>query len=908
MQNDDNQTKVQNPMLTAALSYADQGWPIVPLYSVKDGACTCYNKEKCESPGKHPILENGVRGASTDKEQITGWFDQWPDANLGIATGEKSFDVLDVDLKGDGPSALKELEAEYGPLPETPCQITGSGGKQYFFKYTGKFGNLVRFLPGMDTRSDAGFVVVPPSKHYSGGTYQWETGKSVFDLPLAEMPEWLINFAQAKKAKKASIPVEVEITQGNRNDNLFALGCSLRAKGMEIDEIRPALEMVNKNRCKPPVAQNELERVLKSIENYPKGEMIARGFSGGKLEINARNQDVQAVSNEAWQSLMMNNDPPWLFRQAGRMVHLVEDEGVVSLRGVDDSFLRFCLARSANWYKMEKEEKIRALPPAFVVADMMAAPNPPLPKLDRLIEYPSFAPDGTIHLKKGYSKSTRCLTTLSEGLVIPDVPSSPSPEDVVKACQYIDELFCDFPFVGDSERAMAFSLLILPFARELISGQVPIYLIEAPTQGTGKSLLAGVAAYPALGRQIPVMSGTKNQDELKKLITSVLNDLPSFVLLDNLSGTLDSNQLAAALTSSEWKDRVLGETRTITLPAKCIWIITANNLMLSTELARRSVRIRMDAKMDLPWRRDQSKFRHPDIFEWAGRRRGELIWAALILVQNWLSRGRPLPVNIKPIGGFLPYCHTMGGILQSAGIEGFLSNMEDFYEASDVESGNLRVFVDAWLKAFGSRVVGSSELFELINKEDLPIDLGNRSDKGQRTKLGSILAALKDRMFGNYKVVLSGSKKNAKQWQLVVVNSVVVNLNQGSPEVNHEVNPDKQLNTLDKHNIGEPGEPISNLTEKILIFDGLRESIEKEACDQNISPTRFEVNQVNPSQKKQQFLQVNRSLSTGEPIGEPQIKGSPEVNQTTKYEPSSDQSQSPKDTFSWLEALAEIES
>src|SRR5208337_2878947 len=110
------------------------------------------------------------------------------------------------------------------------------------------------------------------------------------------------------------------------------------------------------------------------------------------------------------------------------------------------------------------------------------------------------------------------------------------------------------------------------------------------------------------------------------------------------------------------------------------------------------------------------------------------------------------------------------------------------------------IFVDAWSKEFGSNVVGCSELFELINKYDIPIDLGNRTDKGQRTRLGSILSSLKDRQFGEYRIVSAGTKKHAKLWELVHVDPSMVNLNQGSPKVHHEVHHSNQLNQLDKTN------------------------------------------------------------------------------------------------------------
>ena len=785
MKNENNQALNRNALLQAALTYAERGWPVLPLHTIIEGKCTCPKGSDCQHPGKHPRLFNGVNGATTDKGVINQWWTQWPDANVAIATGEQSFDVLDVDIKDDGKSTLKNLETEYGILPDTPCQKTGSGGGQYFFKYSGQLKNSVRFAAGLDSRSTGGYVVVPPSSHYSGGIYQWESEKSPFDLLPVDMPEWLIKLIGNSNNQKTNNSVEEEIAQGKRNDALFSVGCSMRAKGLHIEEIGPAVQKINERRCKPPLSQNEVEAIIKSVEKHEPGSIYGAEFSSnGKPEIDARNQDVQVVSKEVWNALQLANDPPWLFKRDDRLIHVMEDEGAHSLRDINEPRLRYFLSRHIAWFVKKGEDKIRVLPPNFVIEDMLAEPNPPLPRLIRLIESPIFSSNGILHSSPGYSESTSCYLSLANGLSIPDVSASPTSEEVLKARQVVQNLFCDFPFASESEGVMAFSLFILPFARELISGPVPIYLIEAPTQGTGKTLLASVAAFSALGREMPAISGSKNGEEFRKLITAILSRAPSLVLLDNITGTLDSSQLAAAITSLVWEDRILGKSETVRLPARCIWIITANNLLLSTDLARRSVRIRLDAKMDRPWNRDPSSFRHSNIFEWVRSNRGELIWAALTLIENWLSQGRPHPVGIKPIGGFEAYCDIIGGILHCAGIDGFLGSMEDFYDVSDKETEILRSLVAFWWQEFRDREVGVAQLYPLVDKYDIPLDLGNSgNDRGPKTRFGKFLGSLRDRQIGNYRVSAGGSKDNAQRYKLIQVAELPVNIQENSDEV-----------------------------------------------------------------------------------------------------------------------------
>jgi len=164
-----------------ALEYASRGQAVLPIYDVDaDRICTCWQRERCASPGKHPRLDTGVKGASTDKATIRRWFErQWPErCNLGIATGQVSgLVVIDVDPKHDGFATLAALERELGPLPtDSPRARTGSGGVHIYLAYPTD-GQLIRNSAGalgrgVDVRGDSGYVVAPPSVT-DKGAYVW---------------------------------------------------------------------------------------------------------------------------------------------------------------------------------------------------------------------------------------------------------------------------------------------------------------------------------------------------------------------------------------------------------------------------------------------------------------------------------------------------------------------------------------------------------------------------------------------------------------------------------------------------------------------------------------------------------------------------------------------------------------
>jgi hypothetical protein len=169
-----------------------------------------------------------------------------------------------------------------------------------------------------------------------------------------------------------------------------------------------------------------------------------------------------------------------------------------------------------------------------------------------------------------------------------------------------------------------------------------LHVIEAPTEGTGKGLLANVIGLVATGDEIAACALPGYDDEIRKMVTAELSRAKSVILLDNINTAggrrLDSPALASVLTATTWTDRILKETQMTDLPNEALWFLTANNPQMSRELARRSVRIRLVPAEEQPWLR--TAFKYPDLKGWARANRGRLIWAALVLARAWQAGGR----------------------------------------------------------------------------------------------------------------------------------------------------------------------------------------------------------------------------------------------------------------------------
>lgn len=482
-------------------------------------------------------------------------------------------------------------------------------------------------------------------------------------------------------------------------------------------------------------------------------------------EIDTGDADLERSSARAWDALRRANEPPRLFRFGGLPVRVegAEDDAAPIAQPLTEDRLGYELARAARWYRQTAKGRIAVPPPLRVVKDLLAAPTYPLPPLLGIVQVPAFAPDGSLETEPGYHAAGRTFYAPAPGFSVPPVPERPTRSDLDAArCLIVDDLLGDFPFVGPAELANAVALFLDRSLRNLIAGPTPLRLVEAPTPGSGKGLLADVLVRPSVGRRINVMPAPDNDEEWRKRITAQLMVAPEVVLIDNITAALDSGSLSAVLTADWWSDRRLGANEMVRVPVRAAWVATANNPTMSTELARRTVRIRLDPKVDRPWQR--SGFRHDDLRGWADANRAELVRAALVLGRHWVAEGMPL--GSQKLGSFEHWSAVLGGVLGAAGIDGFLGNLETFYEAADLEGAIWRQFVALWAERFGEAEVGVADLFALAQNVE-GFDFGQGSERGQKTAFGVALNRQRDRVVGDFRIVNTRTVQRAKRWRLI---------------------------------------------------------------------------------------------------------------------------------------------
>lgn len=267
-----------NTLLKSALWYAEHGYLVIPLLT-RD---------------KLPRIKGWPELATNDPNKIRSWWKQWPDANVGCLSGSRSgICVLDVDPRNGGDVSLDDLLQEHGQLPDTLHCLTGGGGDHYYFKIpqgTAIPTMASQIAPGIDILGDPHIVVLPPSIHPSGKTYEWEASSRPEILPIAELPRWLVAKVNTPE-NKGSTPIPDFIPNGTRDNTMASIAGKLRHMGMGEGDIFLTLLNVYNPKCDPPLTDKQIRKIAKSIGSKP--------TAGQMIEINQE----ESPDPKTWQDL-----------------------------------------------------------------------------------------------------------------------------------------------------------------------------------------------------------------------------------------------------------------------------------------------------------------------------------------------------------------------------------------------------------------------------------------------------------------------------------------------------------------------------------------------------------------------------------------------------------------------------
>ena len=324
--------------------YAEQGWKILPCYGISNGRCSCNSSHaEPKDTGKHPAIAQWNSSATSDVDKISEWWSSQPDYNIGVFCRPSGFLVIDIDPRSGGPESFEKFEALLeGALPSTVEAITGEytigngkamRGRHLFYKCSESeelVGNLNKQgLKGVDIKHN-GYVLIAPSRHFSGHCYEWVKGKGPHEMEMAEAPEELLNVLRKRTRKSSGTSVGLGdwsamvgdignydptidvskilkegIDEGSRAVDIYALACSLANKfPVETEAGRLAVESLmirfNAEQVRPPLPLEGTNSVMmhtrRAIDFVLKNPKLDRLLPPGHKEWAAGSQKETRAS------------------------------------------------------------------------------------------------------------------------------------------------------------------------------------------------------------------------------------------------------------------------------------------------------------------------------------------------------------------------------------------------------------------------------------------------------------------------------------------------------------------------------------------------------------------------------------------------------------------------------------
>ncbi|MGC2221739.1 MAG: hypothetical protein WA624_04890 [Methylocella sp.] len=469
-------------------------------------------------------------------------------------------------------------------------------------------------------------------------------------------------------------------------------------------------------------------------------------------------QDHGVLQDLAWQGIKELNaraeGPRYFFVENGLAgeLRLVQKFGSDSaLVGMDAAGLRAYLTRHLYFYIVNQKWGERGeTPPTELLTSLTRAPSHELPRLRRFVRIPIFVPDGRLLTAPGFDGRSGIYYAPAPGLENIAVPDDPTPDDLENAKVHIDDLLHDFPFAAPVDRAHAWALMLLPLVRELIDGPTPLHRVEAPDFGTGKTLLMNVLLTPSISNPLTLPEIENDDDEWRKVMVSALRDGAEAILIDNCRN-LNSGVLASILTARVWGARILGSNEIPRYPVKCVFACTVNNPEWSREMNRRMVRIRLDAKVEDPFKRQG--FKHANLLSYAERRRPEVLQALLTVAAYGLRHAGPA-ASLK--GSFEAWSRVVGGILGGIGVEGFLGTTDDM-DIQDLRHDGMRELMRKWDELYGDQEIRTADLFSVAEQIEA-LELRGNNEVGRKISFGKLLRQYRDRIIDGKMIFFSGVK------------------------------------------------------------------------------------------------------------------------------------------------------
>ena len=674
-------------------------------------------KVPAEYRNGHWVLLSGWEVAQFTSEQLTAHLTSG--ANLGLRTARFPCVDIDCDHKLAAEAIRARVVALLGPAP---CRSRGNSPRTaLLFRTDAPFKKMaLPFTLPDGTKHKVeilcdGQQVVVAGRHKSGATLEWDAEPFAGLLPelnealardaLAAMRDELTqNFGAtfadvkingaARSEKFDLVRVLNGIADGEgRDDAMYKAACSMQASGYPEEAALVLIEHGAHN-CTPPYNIDKArEKVTRAYKKFTPPVVVA-----GYPVIHIAAGELPHAVDAAERAIIEN--VAGIYQRADLMVrvavgtsdkHVRRADGAVTIHKVTTPFLTDLLGRIARFTTINAKAK-RDVPidcPKTIAETMLSRVGLwNLPLLNGVIEAPMLLPDGRLLSKPGYDVETGFLLAIDNDLAF-ELPARPTRDDAIAALAVLENLLAGFPFVGDAERTVIVAAILTAIQRKTLRS-APAIGINAPAPGSGKSLLADVVSNTATGRDAAKMAQGRDAVEDKKRLLAVLMAGDPIACFDNIERTVDDDALCTILTESVYRDRVLGESRAISVPTNATFLLTGNNLTFSGDITSRVLVATIDPKCERP---DERVFTG-DLRDETRQGRWALVRAALTILRAYQLAGCP-GVGLRPYGRFENWSAEIRSPLVWAGAADPVTTRESVVN-DDPRAKALRNLLTAW--------------------------------------------------------------------------------------------------------------------------------------------------------------------------------------------------------------------
>jgi hypothetical protein len=440
--------------------------------------------------------------------------------------------------------------------------------------------------------------------------------------------------------------------------------------------------------------------------------------------VNQHVADTTEKCVEILKTLSVNGQPAIYQRGEGLLVELVNDKGLKLQERTKPDSLKALMhdhLRPVTISYTQDGEKHKPATFSNNHTSLLLRRSNEFPHIKTISDVPLLLPDGTILSEPGYyPKYGYFLNT--EGIKIDSMSLADALQLLMKA---FDEFSYQNPKAGFTT---TLALILQPFLMPYIDDLTPLFGILGSRRagsGTGKGYLIDCIYRIHTGKPYSHDGSMPDTDEeMGKVLFAALSEGVTHIIFDDVAH-LKHRQLMAAITSRNYKGRILGVSQRHEISTGVTWVITGNAPDTHRDFYRRMIPIYLGVGQARGWERPYS---NPNIHREILENRNLYLSAVMSIIKHWLEAGQPL--SKKTIRGFDRWSAVMGGILESIGFPYLTDAREGLDQLIEIDNSDLDLLIAAWAKSeFATEHISAKKLVSLARRINVFTEFwDNKSD------------------------------------------------------------------------------------------------------------------------------------------------------------------------------------